>query len=345
MLSIAVYFLCGLVFGYVGGLFGIGGGLIGIPVLGVFFGYSEQAAQGTAMVMIVPNVLLGLWNYFHKVGFDVRLAVTLAVSAVPCTYVAAHFATTMPSGLLRMAFAIFIAAIAAQMAWRTFGPQRAVAKHHYPWPLAALIGAVGGTFSGLFGVGGAIFAVPMMSMFFGLSQVVAQGMGLALVAPGTVVSIVTYGFARDVAWIPGIALALGGAIAVPHGVNLAKRLPERVLRALFIALMLAAAFGLAVRSSARAATLFAPSGILAAPAKYERKNVTVIGIVEDVTVRAIPGGVVSQFALCDSRCINVVEFTRPSFAPGQSLTVAGTFHTIFSNGIIQARNVIIVSNP
>lgn len=248
LISALVYFFLGVLFGYLGGLFGIGGGLVAIPVLGVFFGYSEQVAQGTALVMIVPNVLLGLWHYVRKVGLDTRLAVTLAVTAVPFTFAGAHFATVLPSAPLRIAFAIFIAAIAAQMAWRTFAPTRVHVPHRYPWPLAGLVGAIGGTLSGFFSVGGAVFAVPAMSSLFGLSQVAAQGMGLALVAPGTVVSVLTYAAARDVAWIPGIALALGGAISVPHGVNLAKRLPERVLRGLFAVLMLASAVGLVLRS-------------------------------------------------------------------------------------------------
>jgi len=94
-----------------------------------------------------------------------------------------------------------------------------------------------------------------------------------------------------------------------------------------------------------AANVLAPSGILQQPAKYERKSVTVIGLVSAIAVRAIPGGYITQFALCDSRCINVVEFTKPSFVTGQSLTVAGTFHTIFSNGLIQARNVVVVTEP
>jgi uncharacterized membrane protein YfcA len=246
--SIFIYLLLGLVFGYLGGLFGIGGGLIAIPVLGVFFGYSEQVAQGTALVMIVPNVLLGLWHYIRKIGLDARLALTLAITAVPFTYIGAHVATALPSEPLRVAFAIFIAAIAAQMAWRTFGPQGRRASRIFPWPLAGVIGAIGGTLSGFFSVGGAVFAVPAMSALFGLSQVAAQGMGLALVAPGTVVSIIAYAGVHDVNWIPGIALAAGGAVSVPHGVNLAKRLPEKVLRSLFIVLMLASAAGLILRS-------------------------------------------------------------------------------------------------
>ncbi len=247
LLSVFIYLLLGVVFGYLGGLFGIGGGLIAIPVLGVFFGYSEQVAQGTALVMIVPNVLLGLWHYIKRVGMDTRLALTLAISAVPFTYLGAHVATHLPSAPLRVGFAIFVIAIAAQMAWRTFGPKGLQAPRPAPWPIAGVVGAIGGTLSGFFSVGGAVFAVPAMSALFDLSHVAAQGMGLALVAPGTIVSVITYAGAHDVDWIPGIALAAGGAVAVPHGVTLAKRLPERVLRSLFIVLMLASATGLLLR--------------------------------------------------------------------------------------------------
>lgn len=94
-----------------------------------------------------------------------------------------------------------------------------------------------------------------------------------------------------------------------------------------------------------AANVLAPSGVLASPDKFERKSVTVIGFVQGIVVRAIPGGYITQFDLCDSRCIEVVEFSKPSFRPGQSLTVAGTFHTTFSNGVIQARNVVVVTAP
>jgi cytochrome c-type biogenesis protein CcmE len=88
--------------------------------------------------------------------------------------------------------------------------------------------------------------------------------------------------------------------------------------------------------------ILAPSGILNTPTHFERKSVTVLGIVQQISAQQLPGGWVTQFALCDSRCINVIEFTRPSFLVGQSVTVTGIFHTIFSRGIIQARNCVVV---
>jgi hypothetical protein len=94
-----------------------------------------------------------------------------------------------------------------------------------------------------------------------------------------------------------------------------------------------------------AANLLAPSGILGAPAKFERQNVTVLGIVKGISAQEISGAWITQFALCDSRCINVVEFSKPAFSVGSSVTVTGTFHTIFSSGPIQARNCVVVGQP
>ncbi|HBC02344.1 MAG TPA: hypothetical protein DC032_17700, partial [Pseudomonas sp.] len=66
LLDIGLNVLLGLALGTLGGLFGIGGGLIAIPVLGVLFGLDQQLAQGTALVMVVPNVLLAIWRYHQR---------------------------------------------------------------------------------------------------------------------------------------------------------------------------------------------------------------------------------------------------------------------------------------
>ena len=94
-----------------------------------------------------------------------------------------------------------------------------------------------------------------------------------------------------------------------------------------------------------AANVLAPSGILNAPSKFERQSVTVLGIVGGISAQPISGGWITQFVLCDSRCINVVEFQKPSVTVGQSVTVTGTFHVIFSNGPVQARNCVVVGQP
>lgn len=53
---------------------GRGGGLLPIPALGLLFGLDQQLAQGTALVMVVPNVLLALWRYHQRNRIDWRHA-------------------------------------------------------------------------------------------------------------------------------------------------------------------------------------------------------------------------------------------------------------------------------
>jgi uncharacterized membrane protein YfcA len=251
LLGFAALLLAGAVVGLLGGLMGIGGGLFAIPLLGVIYGLDQQHAQGTSLVMVVPNVAIGLWSYAKKGKLDLRIALALALTAAPVTFLGAHFATHVPSAPLRIAFAFFILAVAGIMTYNGLAPARAAGRppqRVYPWPAAMIVGAVGGGVSGAFGVGGAVFAIPLLSFLFALTQAVAQGYGLALVAPGTLVGISAYALAGDIDWAIGIPLALGGLFTVPYGVRLAHRLPDRTLRLAFAGLMVISAIALLLRA-------------------------------------------------------------------------------------------------
>ena len=91
--------------------------------------------------------------------------------------------------------------------------------------------------SGLFGVGGAFIAPPVLTAWFGVRQVEAQGLALALVCPGTFVALGTYANAGQVDWGLGVPLAIGGIAAIPIGVAAAHRLPERRLRLAFCGML------------------------------------------------------------------------------------------------------------
>jgi hypothetical protein len=110
-----------------------------------------------------------------------------------------------------------------------------------------MVGAFGGVVSGFFGVGGAFIAPPLLTAFFGVRQVEAQGLGLALVAPAGIIALFTYAAASQVDWAVGIPLGLGGIAAISAGVAFASRLPERRMRLAFCGLLLITAVLLAAR--------------------------------------------------------------------------------------------------
>ena len=237
-----VNFVLGGLLGVLGGLFGIGGGLIAIPVLGLLYGMDQQMAQGTALVMIVPNVMLGFWRYRQRNQIALAVALKMAIPAVLTTYLAARYATAMGAQSLRLAFAVFMLILAAYYLWTLLGKSAALRTDGLvSQKYIALVGLGSGLSAGLFSVGGAVVAVPALVSLFGVTQTAAQGLGLAMVAPGTLVALWTYASAGHVNWVVGLPMAAGGVVSISWGVALAHHLPERRLRLLFCLALLAIA--------------------------------------------------------------------------------------------------------
>ena len=92
--------------------------------------------------------------------------------------------------------------------------------------------------------------VPAMTNFFGFTQLEAQGMALAFALPTTLLTTATYALASDVDWAIALPLAAGGSLSVSFGVAVAHRLPERVLRSLFIGFILVVAAALFMKAHA-----------------------------------------------------------------------------------------------
>jgi uncharacterized membrane protein YfcA len=249
LLDFALNLFLGLALGTLGGLFGIGGGLIAIPALGVLFDLEQQLAQGSALVMVVPNVLLALWRYHQRNRIDPRHALALALSSLLFALLGASWAVTLEAERMRIGFVVFLLALAlynlSRLYWR---PAPALAQLRYPWPWLGVLGSGAGLLGGLFGVGGAVLATPVLTSLFGTTQVVAQGLSLALAAPSTGVTLATYALHGHVDWLLGLPLALGGLFSISWGVKLAHALPEQVLRGLFSAFLLLCALLLGLKA-------------------------------------------------------------------------------------------------
>ncbi|GFM64740.1 UPF0721 transmembrane protein [Pseudomonas cichorii] len=228
-----MFVLMGAAMGTLGGLFGIGGGLVAIPALGVLFGLDQQLAQGTALLMVLPNVLLALWRYNQRNRVLLRNALMLIVPSFFLAWLTSLLAVRVDPQHMRLGFVIFLILLTifnlAQMFSRK--SQASTQLRHVNW--LWLLGVGSGVTGGLFGVGGGVVATPILTSVFGATQVVAQGLALTLAVPSTAITLFTYALHDHVNWSMGIPLAIGGLASVSWGVRLAHSMPERLLRYLF----------------------------------------------------------------------------------------------------------------
>ncbi len=235
----------GALLGFFGGLFGIGGGIIAIPLLVIGYGMEQPLAQGTALVMMVPNLLVGWWRYSQRHPVPVGRALAIGLTAVTTTWGVAHLANGLAPATLKVLFSLFLGALAVHMlAGRK--PREEQPSPRFSARLMPLVGVVGGGSMGLLGIGGGLLATPLFAGWFGQRQTIAQSLSLALVAPSSIIALGTYAGAHRVDWALGLPLAASGMFTVSAGVALAHRLPEKRLRAAFAWMLLATALWLLV---------------------------------------------------------------------------------------------------
>ncbi|AWB88622.1 sulfite exporter TauE/SafE family protein [Salinibacterium hongtaonis] len=103
------------------------------------------------------------------------------------------------------------------------------------------IGAIAGILSGLFGVGGGIIIVPALVLLLGIEQRRATGTSLLAVVPISIAAAAFYVANGAIDWRVAGLLAVGIVIGGQIGSLLLAKLPQRTLRWIFIAFMLAVA--------------------------------------------------------------------------------------------------------
>jgi uncharacterized membrane protein YfcA len=107
--------------------------------------------------------------------------------------------------------------------------------------LIALGGLVIGILSGLVGLGGGIFIVPLLVIAFGLSNRAAQGTSLVAILPAAAIGAVIHHANGDVQVRTAGTIAAAGVPAAVAGALLALWLPQRALLGLFGVFLLFAA--------------------------------------------------------------------------------------------------------
>jgi uncharacterized membrane protein YfcA len=103
------FVIIGLIGGISAGLFGIGGGLILVPALIYWAGFSQHAATGTSMAVLLPPIgLAAAYEYYRHGNVDIRAALILAATMFIGSWLGALVANRIEGSHLRLMFALFI---------------------------------------------------------------------------------------------------------------------------------------------------------------------------------------------------------------------------------------------
>ncbi len=249
--------LLGLLVGILMGLTGAGGGVLAVPGLMLVMDWNVVQAAPLAMFSVMLSATIGAVGALRQGLVRYKAAMLMAVAAIPFSSVGIRLAHWFSPVVLSGMFAVILLYIATRQMGGCLRGGAAVmdgndaALCHMDWQTGKLawtwmtaciiagIGAVTGFLTGLLGVGGAFFMVPMLRR---LTDIPMQGvvatvlLVMSLVSAGSLLLVGFHGI--SVPTELALPFVLAAVVGMLVGRVLVKRLSARALQCSFGALVL-----------------------------------------------------------------------------------------------------------
>jgi uncharacterized membrane protein YfcA len=252
--------------GVFGSLLGLGGGILIVPLLTLVFGLDLREAVGVSLVSVIMTSSAAAGVYLERHVADLRLGMRLELFTAFGALLGGSIAFLIDERLLAILFAALLGYVAFTMAR---GARSASSAPREPAPTddetaaeasaydggpeatpdvpayevrnlrLGQLGATGaGIASALLGVGGGIIKVPLMHLAMGVPLRVATATSNLMVGITAAASSVIYLLRGEIDPYVAGPTAIGVFLGASLGSRLAHRVDLRVLRWLFVVVLL-----------------------------------------------------------------------------------------------------------
>ena len=273
----------GVAAGLFGSLLGLGGGILIVPLLTLAFNLPLLTAVGVSLICVIVTSSAAAGVYLERRVANLRLGMTLELFTAGGAMVGGLVAFLLPERLLQLLFTGLLVYVAVTMARRRDpAPEATPAGGAALAPATAavgslpanpaglsfldrmsgpgyrvrrlglgMIGSVGaGVTSALLGIGGGLIKVPVMHVVMGVPLRVATATSNLMIGITASASAIIYLLRGGIDPYAAAPTAVGVFIGASIGSRIAARIDLRILRGLFVAILLYTAWQMLQRAIA-----------------------------------------------------------------------------------------------
>jgi uncharacterized protein len=278
----------GVLAGLVGSLLGLGGGILIVPLLTLGFGLPLIKAIGVSLVCVIVTSGAAAGVYLERRVANLRLGMTLELFTAIGALGGGLVAFLLPESVLELIFTGLLVYVAVTMARRTDRPAAVEPAAAKPVPdpdaavdadpdaadaapgagatfadslsgadyrlrrlrLGALGSVIAGVASALLGIGGGLVKVPVMHMIMGVPLRVATATSNLMIGITASASAIIYLLRGGIDPYAAAPTAIGVFLGASVGSRIAHRIDLRILRGLFVAILLYTAWQMLQRAIA-----------------------------------------------------------------------------------------------
>ncbi|MFN8944013.1 MAG: sulfite exporter TauE/SafE family protein [Pseudobdellovibrionaceae bacterium] len=244
-----LFFFLGLGTGVIGTIVGAGGGFLLTPVfLFLFPVMSPIHLTALSLLAVCANSTSGSLGYAFRKQVHWPSVILFAVTAIPGVLIGVPLLEYLPRRQFEITFAVFLVFMSVFIWWRSFRKKTDATHPNQFWNLknqfiGGFVSFFVGIISSLFGIGGGIVHVPLLSELLKYPIHLAAGTSHSILAITSAVAVVMHfyldGFNHLESFTP--YLIVGLVVGAQGGAMFAKKVSSAwILRGLGLALMLVA---------------------------------------------------------------------------------------------------------
>jgi hypothetical protein len=247
-LGVMVLLLTGGLIGIIGTLIGAGGGFIHVPVLIIFYGFSPQQAIGTSMAVVMLNAVSGTFSYIAQKRIDYEIAIKYAAAASPGVFIGALLSQYFN---VTSFYALFSLLLILLSYYLFFGQEFSVVRtkvasatgrrclrdatgEEFSYAPDMSVGMAAslfiGVLSGLFGIGGGIFHVPLMYSLLGIPVHIATATSHCILAITSFLGVILFAGLGYINFDYAVALGIGTIVGAAWGARLSLKTNPLVIK-------------------------------------------------------------------------------------------------------------------
>jgi uncharacterized protein len=230
----AMSLLLGLASGFIGGI-ATGGGMVAIPGL-IFMGLSPSAAIATTILTISAS-LTSAFRYHQSKIIQRRYTLPFLWLSLIGGVVGSYLLLHIDAHIMQKAFGAVLLLLAIILAFR----QHVIVSRprDASQPVGLLLIFLTCIFASLFGTGGGIFMVYILSYFYGMSVMEANANSKIISLSGAAAMIAIFIHAGIINFNVGIPLMIGSAVGGYIGAHAALKKGEKVVKSIFFLVVIA----------------------------------------------------------------------------------------------------------
>jgi hypothetical protein len=226
-LALFLLLVAGCAAGFLAGFFGVGGGIILVPILLLYFNsigvstlVSTHLAFGTSLFIVIFASTPSAYQHNRNGNVLWKAVLLMGAASVIGSIVGANVAAMLHGKVLQRIFAGVVLVSSLRLMLEKTGASAKSEIRLSPLGLS-LIGLIVGLVSALAGVGGAVFAIPMMYYFMHFPLKKAVGTSSATVVITAIASTIGYivkGWETIDLYAPQLAAFTAGYVNYGHSI-------------------------------------------------------------------------------------------------------------------------------